>query len=103
MLCWRVMSLGLVIFNIANETPRLTDTISWKQIGDVQDRLYFAMINNLTKHDILRKGRDLALKPQVVTIFPEEPNVPENIRGFYCDMGHTMNYKNYGIFRGHTT
>lgn len=46
-------------------------------IQDTQDQLYFLIEGNLKKHDILRKGRSLAVEPQIITLIPEGSNIPQ--------------------------
>ena len=59
---------GLVVFNFMDEVNNIQDT---------QDQLYFLIEGNLKKHDILRKGRSLAVEPQIITLIPEGSNIPQ--------------------------
>lgn len=46
-------------------------------IKEEQDTLYFHLDYNFKKYNNLRKGRDLAFSPQVITLFPTAPPVQD--------------------------
>lgn len=77
---------GLVAFLISDEIPQRDNLVRWKEINDMQDRLYYAIESNLSRHDSLRARRRLGVTIQTVTLFPAPPDIPENITGTYCDI-----------------
>jgi len=74
---------GLIAFMFADLVPNGGDLEGWREIQLEQDRLYFAIQNNLSRHESLRSGRELAVKVQTVTIFPSEPHTPKEITGAF--------------------
>lgn len=63
---------GVVAFKLAQDIPS-----SDAEIADViaeQDRLFNALESNLGRHDMLRKGRRLAVTPQTATVFAAPPS-----------------------------
>lgn len=77
---------GLVAFFFSDSTPRLEDTSAWSDISDKQDRLYFAIESNLSRHESLRSGRRLGIEIHTITVFPAPPHPPEGVHGLYCDV-----------------
>jgi superfamily I DNA and RNA helicase len=67
---------GLIVFSLAksssNQSPKF-----WSDLQDSQDRLYYAMENNLGRHQSLRRKRELGVKITVVTYFPVDPEPPQ--------------------------
>ena len=63
-------ALGLVAFHL---TERGQDYRKY------QDRLYYALDANLRRHESLRSGRDLGIPINLVSIFPEERDVPTDV------------------------
>lgn len=59
---------GLIAFLFGTQPD---DQPGWQLLKDAQDRLYFAIQNNLSKHDELRRGRSLPFEILTVTILPE--------------------------------
>lgn len=72
---------GFVVFNFMEEIDSIRDT---------QDQLYFLIEGNLKKHDILRKGRSLAIEPQIITLIPEGSNVPQIGNDYKIAMPSTL-------------
>jgi superfamily I DNA and RNA helicase len=72
---------GLVVFNC----PAVEETI--ESIKEGQDRLYYLIEGNLKKNEILRKGKDLAVKPQIVSFFPTDQQCPQCIEEGYLFAG----------------
>lgn len=56
-----------------------------KDPKDEQDILYFQIKNTLTKYEALRKKRDLAFSPTVITFFPEGNLPPHNSMYIFCN------------------
>jgi superfamily I DNA and RNA helicase len=50
----------------------------WEGLRDAQDKLYFAIEANLKRHLSLRRGRNLGIKIQVITLFPQAPLRPDD-------------------------
>ena len=61
-------SLHAIVFNFLKDIDNIQDT---------QDQLYFLIEGNLKKHDILRRGRSLAVEPQIITLMPEGSHIPQ--------------------------
>lgn len=79
---------GLITFQLGDAPPSSDDMAAWELARDEQDKLYFALTNNLSRHDTLRIGRELGVKVQVVTVFPVAPQAPPDLNGIYCDINH---------------
>jgi superfamily I DNA and RNA helicase len=80
---------GLVAFKLMDGSPKKSDQRAWQDIKTEQDRLYFALKNNLGRHDNLRAGRELGVTIETVVIFPDDPTVPKNIEdggGYYTNI-----------------
>lgn len=75
-------NMGLVIFHL----PSAEDVKTYKASGgldklkDTQDKLYFAVENNLGRHRNLRKGRELAVNINVISFIHEEIQVPNQYK-----------------------
>ena len=52
---------------------------------EAQDRLYFQFQNALTKYETLRKGRELAVRPQIISFFPIQEIPDSNEIYTYCN------------------
>lgn len=83
---------GTVAFRLENTVPKRDDDTAWKIVADLQDQLYFALDNNLRKHDGLRVGRKSAIEITTLTVFPTPPSVPDGVEGLYCTFD-TVNEK----------
>ena len=70
---------GVVVFEFCQTTPPTDNVEVWRGILDSQDRLYVAVENSLKRHDALRVRRGLAIQINVVTLFPTNPNPPEEV------------------------
>lgn len=70
---------GLVVFATPESpsTPRTPE--EWDKVREQQDRLYFVLYYNLGKHSNLRKGRELGIPINVVTFFPVDLEIPEDL------------------------
>lgn len=77
---------GLVAFRLGDGPPSKDEVGAWEQVRDEQDKLYFAIKNNLGRHDALRSGRELGVTVQTATVFPTQPSHPQDIEGTYCDI-----------------
>ncbi len=67
---------GLVAFTVEPSTPPDGDVSRWASLQDQQDRLFFVLKANLERNDSLRRGRDLAVQPEVVTVFANSITTP---------------------------
>jgi superfamily I DNA and RNA helicase len=73
---------GLVAFLLAESVPGNDE--EWAETVEDQDRLYAILESNLRRHDGLRAGRHLALKPHTATVFPgASAGAPDTDDGFY--------------------
>ncbi|MFA6101232.1 MAG: ATP-binding domain-containing protein [Victivallaceae bacterium] len=63
---------GIVAFNC----PEPLDTI--EATKDTQDQIYYLIEGNLKKHETLRRGRQLAITPNIVSFYPTDLDVPTN-------------------------
>lgn len=77
---------GLVVFSFRDLAPPTGDAVAWDHIRDEQDRLYFVLETNLSRHPGLRAGRRLGIDVEPITIFPNEPQPPETLEGTYSDV-----------------
>ena len=78
---------GLVAFLFADATiGRGTDFAVWNAEADRQDKVFIAVENILRQHDTLRKGRELLVAVEAVTMVPDRRDVPEIISGKYADI-----------------
>lgn len=67
---------GLVAFDIGQHVPAEADDAFWKTVQDSQDRLFYALANNLGRHQSLRERRHLGVTISVVTFFPDDVDAP---------------------------
>lgn len=59
----------------------------WDLIADQQDKVYFAIKNNLSRHYQLRSGRELGVEVEIITIFPDDVCPPEGYKsGLFCSI-----------------
>lgn len=56
---------GLVVFTF----PSQQDSID--SVKDIQDHIYYLLEGNLKKHESLRKGRNIAFQPNIISFYPE--------------------------------
>lgn len=77
---------GLVAFRLADASPRADENAAWERMREEQDKLYFAIANNLSRHNALRSGRELGVRVQTATVFPARPSPPQGMDGIYCDV-----------------
>lgn len=80
---------GLVAFLLADESP--ADERGWEQAIASQDRLYAVIEGYLRRHEALRIGRQLALTPSTVTVFPGPVVPPGRPEGDYVAMADVPN------------
>ena len=66
---------GLVVFSLATAPPKQSPQF-WPALQDSQDKLYYAMENNLGRHQSLRRKRRLGVPITVVTYFPVDLTPP---------------------------
>ncbi|MCP4104646.1 MAG: ATP-binding domain-containing protein, partial [Desulfobacteraceae bacterium] len=67
--------IGLVVFHIPNvHEIDLTSSEHLEKLRDIQDSLFFALENNLGRHENLRKRRSLAVNVNVVSYIPNSNN-----------------------------
>jgi superfamily I DNA and RNA helicase len=64
---------GLVAFDVEPAPPPASELGAWDTLKDHQDRLFFLLKANLERNDSLRRGRELAVRPEVITVFPTLP------------------------------
>jgi superfamily I DNA and RNA helicase len=72
---------GLVAFVFPTAGESLEDA------KDEQDQIIYLLEGNLKKHETLRKGRHLALTPNVITFYPAEELLPKEKMGDYLFSG----------------
>lgn len=78
---------GLVAFLLTDGLPPPShDMDTWGRLRDSQDRIYFALESNLSRHEGLRSGRQLGAEIHTVTLFPSPVTAPTGIEGVFCDM-----------------
>lgn len=68
-------SCGLVVIDVSTEGDENQQDY-WPVLEQRQDSLYFALANNLGRHTSLRAGRELAVKPTVVSVMPTQTTRP---------------------------
>jgi superfamily I DNA and RNA helicase len=61
---------GIVAFNCPQSNTTIED------VKDTQDQLFYLLEGNLKKHETLRKGRQLAVSPNVISFYPTDTDVP---------------------------
>jgi len=62
---------GLVAFRLSDDEP--SGAPDWEEVVDDQDQMYTALLGYLSRHDALRRGRNLAFTPHTATLFANEP------------------------------
>ncbi len=68
---------GVVAFAAESTTPPLNSPETfWSEVGERQDKLFFALQTHLSRFSSLRRGRELAVPLQVVSIFPGDISSP---------------------------
>lgn len=77
---------GLVAFLLANSLPARDE--EWTEIIAEQDRLFAILESHLSRHEGLREGRRVAIRPETATVFASTPSteVPGEPEGFYGSM-----------------
>ena len=76
---WVTESKGMIAFILGNSK----DSID--QLKEQQDSMYYNLDFYLKKYSTLRKGRNLAFKPLVITVLPNEIEyVDENYEYLFC-------------------
>lgn len=78
---------GVVAFSLASVSPRTEDAKAWARLADEQDRLYYMVKNHLERRENLRRGRELAVPIEAVTVFPSSPELPDSLQGRYWALG----------------
>jgi superfamily I DNA and RNA helicase len=68
---------GFVAFQFAGVSP--TSKQEWREIVDSQDRLFGVLDSHLRRHDGLRRGRQLTVQVETVTVFPTEVIPPDGV------------------------
>jgi superfamily I DNA and RNA helicase len=68
--------IGPVVIALLDASPPGRDEEAWRALEDYLDKLYVAVEANLRTHEELRRGRHLAVDPQVVGVFPSLPGSP---------------------------
>ena len=78
---------GLValLFDDSSSVPQ-SDEDYWQRCEDLQNQLFVAVENNLRRHESLRRGRQLAVDIQTITVVPTGAQAPESLEGEYCDL-----------------
>jgi len=67
---------GLIAFAFETSLPGINEGEKWKALKDEQDRVYFALRTHLAKYQSLRKGRDLGVEVNALTLVPVLSDVP---------------------------
>ena len=77
---------GLVAFLLADSLP--TRDKDWEEAIAEQDRLFATLESHLNRHEGLREGRHLAVRPETATVFASTPpaKAPRKTEGFYGSM-----------------
>jgi len=78
---------GLIVFLLADQGPQQADASFWQSVQEEQDRVYFSMQTNLGRHQGLRRGRDLGVPINVVTVFPADIAPPAGSSVMVCGPG----------------
>jgi superfamily I DNA and RNA helicase len=73
---------SLVAFIFEASVPASSDLQAWARLRNEQDRVYFAITTHLSRHDSLRKGRQLGFEVNTVTLVPIAPT-PDLSRDIY--------------------
>jgi superfamily I DNA and RNA helicase len=61
---------GLIAFAFEPSLPPANEEQEWKRLKDEQDRVYFALQTYLAKYESLRRGRELGLSINTLTVVP---------------------------------
>ena len=74
---------GLIAFLLADSVPMCDE--EWIEIIAEQDRLFAILESHLSRHEGLRKGRRVAIRPETATVFANTPptEAPVESEGFY--------------------
>ena len=76
---WVTESKGMIAFILGNSKDSI------EQLKEQQDSMYYNLDFYLKKYSTLRKGRNLAFKPLVITVLPSEIEyVDENYEYLFC-------------------
>jgi superfamily I DNA and RNA helicase len=70
---------GLIAFAFETSLPGINEGEKWKALKDEQDRVYFALRTHLAKYQSLRKGRDLGVEVNALTLVPVLSDLPTDI------------------------
>jgi superfamily I DNA and RNA helicase len=71
---------GLVAFSFVQKDQEVGAMDSlWKEIAESQEAIYFALKSHLARQKGLRKGREEAVLPAVITIAPIHEEPPDNL------------------------
>lgn len=77
---------GLAAFQFADSIPQ--DDRDWEVCIDAQDRLYRALDSTLSRHDSLRRRRQLAVEINTITVFPTAVSPPPSEpTAHFCAIG----------------
>lgn len=68
---------GLVAFDFPQPGTTIED------VRDIQDQIFYLIEGNLKKHETLRRGRALAITPNVISFYPVEGQVPNSDEAGY--------------------
>jgi superfamily I DNA and RNA helicase len=79
---------GLVAFPFESSLPAPDDHNGWKNLKDGQDRIYFALRSHLARYEKLRKGRELALQINILTVAPVISEIPEGVDVLVTDVSN---------------
>ena len=67
---------GLVAFTLTSIGENIDE------VKELQDQVYYLINSNLGKHENLRKGRDLAVTPNVISFYAAKEGVPRNYKQY---------------------
>jgi len=70
---------GVVAFAFETSLPAVSDHEKWQVLGDEQDRVFFALKTYLAKYQNLRKGRDLGVDVNALTLVPVLSQMPADV------------------------
>lgn len=85
-------SHGLVAFLLAESLPSSDE--EWTGVIAEQDRLFAILESHLSRHEGLRAGRRVAIRPETATVFADTPPdpAPGHAEGFYGSMEAVLDW-----------
>lgn len=77
---------GLIAFLFRDTAPQTNDADGWAAMKDAQDRIYYALDANLSRHEALRAGRKLAVEIEPIILFPVAPGLPDLVQSRFAGL-----------------